>query len=457
VIRVFLSELVVVERRTLDHLKKTSILENQTTLTAPPFRKSFRWVVCALLFFATTINYIDRQVIGLLKPELETVFNWSEQDYSRIVMAFTASYALGYLFFGRLVDTIGTKIGYAISVFLWSLAAMAHALVSSTGGFMFVRALLGISEAGNFPSAIKATAEWFPKKERAFATGIFNSGTNIGAVAAAIIVPIMAGWGWSYAFVITGAIGFIWLVFWWLLYELPARRKNTSPEEIAYINSDEETSGETQSVPWIRLLGFRQTWAFFFGKFLTDPIWWFLLFWLPSYFSSVYAIDFKKPNLQVAVVYSATTIGSILGGYLSGYLIRKGWLVFKARKTSMLMFAVAVTPIMLAQHAQNVWVAVGLISLAAAAHQAWSANIFTTVSDMFPRHAVSSVVGIGGMAGSVGGILFPILVGALLTHHKNLGNISAGYNILFVVCGCGYLVAWLVMHLLVPKMKRVDL
>jgi MFS transporter, ACS family, hexuronate transporter len=432
-------------------------LETQSLAPAPPFQKSFRWVVCALIFFATTINYIDRQVIGLLKPELEKVFNWDEDDYSKIVMAFTASYALGYLFFGRLVDAIGTKLGYAVSVFFWSLAAMAHALVSSTGGFMFVRALLGLSEAGNFPSAIKATAEWFPKRERAFATGIFNSGTNIGAVAAALIVPVMAGWGWGYAFVLTGAVGFLWLIFWWLFYDIPSRRKKTSPEEIAYIQSDDPVESDKISVSWIRLLGYRQTWAYFFGKFLTDPIWWFLLFWLPSYFSSVYAIDFKKPNWQVAVVYSATTIGSILGGYLSGYLIKKGWLVFKARKTSMLIFAFLVTPIMLAQHAQNVWVAVGLISLAAAAHQAWSANIFTTVSDMFPKHAVSSIVGIGGMAGSVGGILFPLLVGALLTHHKNLGDISAGYNVIFVVCGFAYLLAWLVMHLLVPKMKRIDL
>lgn len=432
-------------------------MDKHNPLSPPPFRKSFRWIVCGLIFFATTINYIDRQVIGLLKPELEEVFNWSEDDYSRIVMAFTASYALGYLFFGRLIDLIGTKVGYAVSVFFWSIAAMAHALVSSTGGFMAVRALLGISEAGNFPSAIKATAEWFPKRERAFATGIFNSGTNIGAVAAAIIVPVMAGWGWGYAFVITGAVGFFWLIFWWFLYEVPARKKNANPEEIAYIQSDEEQTDSKASVSWIRLLGFRQTWAFFFGKFLTDPIWWFLLFWLPSYFSAVYDIDFKKPNWQVAVVYSATTIGSILGGYLSGYLIRKGWAIFRARKTSMLMFAFAVTPIMLAQHATNVWVAVGLISLAAAAHQAWSANIFTTVSDMFPKQAVSSVVGIGGMAGSVGGILFPIVVGALLTHHKSLGDVSAGYNILFVVCGCAYLLAWLVMHVLVPKMKQVEL
>lgn len=422
---------------------------------------NYRWVVCALIFFATTINYVDRQVIGLLKPTLELEYGWSEKDYGNIVMAFSAAYALGLLLFGRIVDKIGTKLGYTISVLLWSVAAMLHAGVRSTLGFAAVRAFLGISEAGNFPTAIKATAEWFPKRERALATGIFNSGTNIGAVIAPIVVPWMLGqFGWRSAFLWTGAIGFIWLIFWWIFYEVPARQKRLSKAEYDLIHSDDET-GENEvkkeSVPWTRLLGIRQTYAFVFGKLLTDPIWWFFLFWLPSYFAEAYNIDLKKPNLQLVIVYTATTIGSVGGGYLSSYLIRKGWMVFKARKMSMLFFAICVTPIMTAPNATNVWVAVGLISLAAAAHQAWSANIFTTVSDMFPKHAVSSVVGIGGMAGSIGGMLFPLLVGSLLDHYKALGDIVVGYNILFVICGFGYLIAWAIMHFLAPRMERVTL
>ncbi|MGC3947255.1 MAG: MFS transporter [Chryseolinea sp.] len=421
----------------------------------------YRWVVCALIFFATTINYIDRQVIGLLKPTLEQEYHWSESDYGNIVMAFSAAYAVGLLLFGRIVDKIGTKLGYTVSVLFWSIAAMLHAGVRSTLGFGAVRAFLGISEAGNFPTAIKATAEWFPKRERAFATGIFNSGTNIGAVIAPIVVPWMLGaFGWRPAFLWTGAIGFIWLIFWWIYYEIPEKQKRLSRSEYELIHSDnepQETSAKKESVPWTKLLGIRQTYAFVFGKLLTDPIWWFFLFWLPSYFAEAYNIDLKKPNLHLVIVYTATTIGSVGGGFLSSYLIKKGWPIFKARKLSMLSFAFLVTPIILAPNATNVWVAVGLISLAAGAHQAWSANIFTTVSDMFPKHAVSSVVGIGGMAGSIGGMLFPLLVGRLLDHYEALGNIVTGYNILFVICGFGYLIAWTIMHFLAPRMEQVKL
>jgi len=418
----------------------------------------YRWIICGLLFLATTINYIDRQVIGLLKPTLSEEFSWTETDYGNIVMAFSAAYAIGLLLFGKIVDKVGTKMGYTLSVVFWSIAAMLHAAVKSTFGFGAVRAFLGISEAGNFPTAIKATAEWFPKKERALATGIFNSGTNIGAVIAPIVVPwILGAFGWRHAFIWTGAIGFIWLIFWIIYYEIPSKQKRLTKGEYDYIHSDKEEQAEEKSppIPWLRLLGIRQTWAFVFGKLLTDPIWWFFLFWLPSYFAEAYNIDLKKPNLQLVIVYTATTIGSVGGGYLSSYLIRKGWLVFKARKISMLVFAFCVVPIMTAQYAPNVWVAVGLISLAAAAHQAWSANIFTTVSDMFPKQAVSSVVGIGGMAGSTGGLLFPLVVGAMLDHYKALGNIVIGYNILFVICGFAYLIAWVTMHFLAPRMERV--
>ncbi len=420
---------------------------------------NYRWVICALIFFATTINYVDRQVLSLLKPALELEFHWTEIDYGNIVMAFSAAYALGYLVFGKVVDKVGTKMGYTLSVFFWSVAAMGHALVKSTFGFGVMRAFLGISEAGNFPTAIKATAEWFPKKERALAAGIFNSGTNIGAVIAPIFIPWILGvYGWQEAFIWTGALGFVWLIFWWIFYEIPTRQKRLSKTEFDYIHSDVDEQAEvnTKPIPWIKLLSIRQTWVFICGKLFTDPIWWFLLFWLPSYFTEVYGIDFRKPNMQLVVIYTATTLGSIGGGYLSSYLIRKGWQVFRARKTSMLLFAVSVMPIMTARFVDNVWIAVALMSLAAAAHQAWSANMFTTVSDMFPKKAVSSVVGIGGMAGSVGGIFFPLLVGNLLNHYKLLGDISVGYNILFIICGVAYVWAWLLMHWLSPKMKRVE-
>lgn len=419
----------------------------------------YRWTVVALLFFATTINYLDRQVIGLLKPTLEAEFHWSEIDYSNIVMAFTTAYALGLLIFGRVIDKIGTKMGYIISIIVWSIAAIAHALAKSTFGFMAARAALGLGESGNFPAAIKSVAEWFPKKERALATGIFNSGANIGAVVAPIMVPaILGAYGWQEAFIITGAIGFIWLIFWWIFYEIPSKHKRLKQSEYDYIHSDDEASDSSgEAVNWIALFKIRQTWAFFFGKFLTDPIWWFFLFWLPSYFSSTFQIDLKKPSWELAIIYTMTTIGSIGGGYLSGYFIKKGFPVFRARKTAMFIFALCVIPIMTAQFATNVWVVVALISLAAAAHQAWSANIFTTASDMFPKKAVSSVVGIGGMAGSVGGILFPIVIGYLLDYYKTAGNITTGYNILFLICGCMYLIAWGVMHLFAPKMERVNL
>lgn len=412
----------------------------------------YRWTVVVLLFFATTINYLDRQVIGLLKPTLEKNFSWSETDYGNIVMAFSAAYAIGLLGFGRIIDAIGTKKGYIISIIAWSIAAIGHAFAKSTGGFMAARAALGLGEAGNFPAAIKAVAEWFPKKERALATGVFNSGANIGAVVAPVAVPWILGvWGWEMAFILTGAIGFVWLIFWLIFYEIPSRQKRLSAAEFAYIHSDSEEQSDEKSVAWSQLFGIRQTWAFVFGKMLTDPIWWFFLFWLPSYFASTFQIDLKKPSWELAIVYTATTVGSIGGGYLSGWFIRIGWTAFRARKVAMLIFACCVVPIVFAQYAPNVWVAVALISLAAAAHQAWSANIYTSASDVFPKKAISSVVGIGGMAGALGGILFPLFVGRLLDSYKAAGDIGGGYNLLFVFCGFAYLLAWGVMHFFTPK------
>src|SRR5579862_2016481 len=308
------------------------------------FRGNYRWVIVTLLFFATSINYIDRQVIGLLKPILEVDFHWNEKDYGYIVMGFQASYAVGLLVFGRFIDSIGTKLGYSISIIFWSLAAMLHALVKSTFGFGLARAALGLGESGNFPAAIKAVTEWFPKQERALATGLFNSGTNIGAVAAPLLVPlILAEYGWRAAFFATGAMGLIWFFFWWFLFEIPSRKKGLMADELKFIQQgdkgEEHENSKQRDFSWVKLFGYRQTWVFFVGKFLTDPIWWFFLFWLPDYFTGTFHLDLKKPGWPLVIVYTATSIGSVGGGYLSSYLIRRGWDALKARKTSMLIFA----------------------------------------------------------------------------------------------------------------------
>ncbi|HEY6976486.1 MAG TPA: MFS transporter [Chitinophagaceae bacterium] len=427
---------------------------------------NYRWTICALIFFATTINYLDRAVISLLKSYLEKDFNWTETDYSDIVIAFQFSYAIGLLLAGRVIDKAGTKTGYAISLLLWSIASMAHALVRNTFGFIIARSALGISEAGNFPAAIKTVAEWFPKKERAFATGIFNSGTNIGAILAPLTVPFIAqSMGWQWAFVITGSIGFIWLIFWFMVYEVPAKHKRLSKTEYNYIHSDadEIKSGDMQAgtgkISWFQLLGFKQTWAFFLGKFLTDPVWWFYLFWLPAFLKAQYGVEGTATALPVALVYTMSTLGSIFGGWLPLNLIGKGWTVYRSRKTSMFIYAVCVFPVVFAQMlgSINMWLAVIIIGFAASAHQAWSANIFTTVSDMFPKKAIGSVTGIGGMAGALGGILIATLAGLLFDHYKALGKLETGYYIMFIICGYAYIIAWLVMHFLVPKMKRVQL
>lgn len=421
---------------------------------------NYRWVVCSLLFFATTINYLDRQVVGLLKPVLEKEFNWTETDYSHIVMAFTASYALGLLLFGRLIDKIGSKIGYTVSITIWSIAAMLHAAVKSTLGFAIARTGLGIGESGNFPAAIKTVTEWFPKKERALATGFFDSGSNIGACVAPILIPWILGmYGWQEAFLITGALGFIWLVAWRIFYEVPAKHKKISQEELAYINSDKEDAiapEQASHVSWIKLFSLKQTWAFIIGKFFTDPIWYFFLFWLPSYFSSTFHLDLKKPSLPLVVVYTATTIGAIGGGYLSSYLIKKGWLVYKSRKMVLLLSAFCVLPIILARYTTDMWTVIALISLAVAGNSAWSANIYTIVSDMLPKKAVSSVIGIGGMAGAIGGVIFPVFIGFILDYYKGINNIVAGYNIIFLICSLSFLIAWLLIHWLTPKMKPVQ-
>lgn len=428
----------------------------------------YRWTICSLVFFATTINYLDRQVISLLKPFLEEQFQWSETDYANIVFVFQFCYALGLLGVGYVIDKIGTKLGYAVSLFLWSIAAIMHAAAKSTFGFSVWRGFLGISEAGNFPAAIKTVAEWFPKKERALATGIFNSGTNVGAIIAPLIVPwIAVKWGWQWAFILTGAVGLIWLQFWFLIYEVPAKHKKLSNEEFNYINSDTAdlvTRGEKEisqpKISWIKLLSFKQAWAFFVGKFLTDPVWWFFLFWLPAFLKAEYGLIGMQVSIPLMIVYTMTTFGGIFGGWLPLHFIKKGWDVAKARKTSMLIYAFFPLPVLFSQQLgqYNMWYAVIIIGIAASAHQAWSANIFTTVSDMFPKNAVSSVTGIGGMAGAIGGMGIAKLAGALLDHFKALGNIKTGYFVMFLICGLAYLVAWIIMFkILIPKMKQVEL
>lgn len=421
---------------------------------------NYRWFICFLLFAATTINYIDRQIFGLLKPDLEQIYGWTEVDYSRIIMAFTASYALGMLFYSRIIDKIGTKKGYTISVSIWSIAAMLHAFVRTVLGFGIVRFILGLGESGNYPAAVKTVGEWFPKKERAFAVGIMDSGSNIGAAVGPILVPILlVSFGWQFAFIITGSIGFLWLIVWRIFYKIPSKQKYLSEAEFNYIHSDHKTEEEESvtKVTWLQLLKLKQTWAFIAGKFFTDPIWFFFLFWLPSYFSSIFHIDFRQPSIPLVLIYSGTMVGSLGGGYLSSWLIKKGWPVYKARKTALLVAALCVVPIMVTRYTDNMWVVVALLCLSVAANQAWSANIFTIVPDMFPKKVVATVVGLGGMAGAVGSVLFPLFIGYILEFYKNSNKILAGYNIIFLICGSSFLLAWVIIHFLVPKMEKVNL
>jgi len=408
-----------------------------------------RWMICALLFFAATLNYLDRQVIATLKPTLQGQLGWSEIDYSNIVFAFQLAYAIALIVAGRAMDWLGTRKGFSLAVIFWSLAAMAHALVSSVVGFIVVRFALGLGEAGNFPAAIKTVAEWFPKKERALATGIFNAGTNVGIIVAALSVPWIAlNLGWRWTFVLTGVVGFVWLLFWFALYRRPEEHPQLSKAELHYIRSDPPEP--TARIPWARLLPHRQTWAFAIGKFLTDPIWWFYLFWLPDFFYKRFTLDLKNIGLPLVTVYVIADIGSVAGGWLSSSLIKRGLSVNAGRKTAMLLCAICVVPIIFAARTPNKWVAVMLVGLAAAAHQGWSANLFTTASDMFPRQAVGSVVGIGGMMGAVGGMLIAKAAGYILTF-------TGSYLSLFIVAGASYLLALLIIHSLVPRLELAKL
>ncbi|HQX74387.1 MAG TPA: MFS transporter, partial [Chitinophagaceae bacterium] len=439
----------------------------------------YRWTICTLLFFATTVNYLDRQVLSLLKPTLEEEFGWSNSDYANIASVFQFTYAISMLFAGRIIDKLGTKRGFAWAIIIWSIGAVLHALAIPLGegiatilgwigiaavpvsiaGFMLSRAVLGFGESGNFPAAIKATAEYFPKKERSFATGIFNSGANVGAILAPLTVPWIAKhWGWEAAFFIIGAIGFLWLFFWLAFYEKPEKQKRLSAAELEYIHSDTEQSELTAStataekVSWFKLLAYKQTWAFTFGKFMTDGVWWFFLFWLPAYLKDQYGMTGTEIMLPLSLLYSMTMFGSIGGGYFPIYFIRKGYQPYDGRMKAMLLIALIPLVVLAAQPLGSIsfWMPVILIGIGASAHQAWSANLFTTVSDMFPKKAVASIVGIGGMAGGIGGVIVTKAGGALFDHYKALGHIETGYTIMFAFCAVAYLIAWGVMKSLVP-------
>jgi ACS family hexuronate transporter-like MFS transporter len=441
----------------------------------------YRWTICSLLFFATTINYLDRQVLSLLKPTLEEEFGWSNSDYANIASVFQFVYAISMLFAGRFIDKLGTKKGYAWAIVIWSLGAMMHAYAIPVGetittalgligvtvlpvsviGFMVSRAVLGFGESGNFPAAIKATAEYFPKKERSFATGIFNSGTNVGAILAPLTVPwITTQWGWEASFLLIGGVGFFWLIFWFLYYEKPSQQKRLSAEELAYINADDEVNVEQQEekVNWFRLLAYKQTWTFAIGKFMTDGVWWFFLFWLPAYLKDEYGMIGTEIALPLTVLYSMTMFGSIGGGYFPVYFINKGNSPYIGRMKAMLLIAVFPLVVLAAQPLGSIsfWMPVLLIGIGASAHQAWSANLYTTVSDMFPKKAVASVIGIGGMAGGIGGVVVTKIGGALFDHYKQLGHIETGYTIMFSFCAVAYLLAWAIMKTLTPQYKYID-
>lgn len=446
--------------------------------------KNYRWTICGLLFFATTVNYLDRQVLSLLAPSLSKEFNWSNSDYANITAVFQFVYAISMLFAGRIIDKLGTKLGYILAISIWSIGAIMHAYSEQVGsvfsnvlalvgiaavpvsiaGFMLSRAVLGFGESGNFPAAIKVTAEYFPKKERALATGVFNSGSNVGAILAPLTVPwIAVNYGWQMAFIVVGAIGFLWILFWNVMYQKPENQKKLSKEEYDYIISENDTTvvqivENEEKVAWTKLLSYKQTWAFLTGKFLTDGVWWFFLFWLPKYLEAEFNMTGTAIILPLAVLYSMTMFGSIGGGWFPIYFIKKGFTPYDGRMKAMFLIALVPLVVLLAQPLGYIsyWIPVLLIGLGASAHQAWSANIFTTVSDMFPKKTIGSVVGIGGMAGGIGGVIVTKTAGALFDHYDALGNVQMGYTIVFIFCAVAYLVAWSIMKTLVPKYAPIQ-
>ena len=412
-----------------------------------------RWYICGLLFLATTVNYIDRQVLGLLKPDLARELGWSEADYGWITFSFQTAYALGLFLSGRALDLIGTRAGFAIAITVWSVAAMGHALARSAGGFATARFALGIGEAANFPACIKTVTEWFPARERALAVGILNSGTNVGAIVAPIVVPLIAvRWGWQAAFLVTGAVGFLWLALWLWFYRKPEEHPRLAAAELHFIREGRDAPVVAlPPIPWGRLFAVRATWAFVIGKFLTDPVWWFYLFWLPGFLDRTHGLNILQMGIPLVTIYLSADLGSIAGGWLSSSLLKHGWSLNAARKTTMLICALAVVPVMLVSRlGDNLWGAVALISLATAAHQGWSTTLFTVASDLVPSRAVGSVVGIGGTAGAVGGMITAPLIGYWLDWS------GSAYGPVFLCFGVTYLLALGVIHLLIPTFTPVE-
>jgi len=409
----------------------------------------YRWRICALLFFATTFNYIDRQVIGILAPVLEKELGWSELDYSTIITAFQIAYAVGLLFVGRIIDRIGVRRGYAIAMVIWSAAGMLHAAARGVISFASARFMLALGESANFPAAIKAVAEWFPKKERALATGIFNSGSSIGAITAPLLVPLLATTlGWQSAFLITGGIGFIWLLFWLPGYKLPQNHPKISGKELAHICSSDEVGETEEKVTWKKLFSVRQTWIICLIRFMTDPVWWFLLYWLPKFLNKEFGIDIQHIGLPLIFIYSASSFGGIFGGWLSSFLIKRGKSIDFSRKMTFFIVSVFVLPLVLCTRTNNLWVAVAFISLATAAHSGYAAIIFTIVSDMYPKRAVASMIGLSIFAAAVGGILFSMAVGLVL-------EMTGNYYLIFAYASSAYVLAWLIMKLLIPKIETI--
>jgi len=427
-----------------------AVLDESATGSGPQSAGGrYRWRICALLFFATTLNYLDRQVIGILAPELQSSLHWTNGDYANVVAAFKIAYAIGLVSMGDILDRIGTRRGYAAGLTAWSIAGMAHAFAGSVFGFAAARAALGFSEAANFPAAVKTVAEWFPKRERALATGIFNSGSNVGAILAPLMVPIIAvTWGWQAAFIVTGALGFIWLGFWYVIYRPPNEHKTLSAQERAYIHSD--GAEPTERISWARLLPHRETLTVCLVKFVTDPVWWFFLFWLPKFLHERFAVSLLDLGPPLVVIYLASDVGSIAGGWFSSHLIKRGWSLDSARKTSIFVFGLLAIPIFWAAHTTHLWTAIGLISLGTAAHQACSGNIFTIMSDIYPRRIVGSVVGLSGFFGAVSGALIAEFVGFILTK-------TGSYTLLFSMFSFAYIVAWIILKVGIPVIKPIEL
>ncbi|APY11620.1 hypothetical protein BWZ22_10360 [Seonamhaeicola sp. S2-3] len=414
-----------------------------------------RWIIVALLFFATTINYIDRQVIGLLKPFIEKDLHWTEADYGYIVTAFQIAYAVGLLISGRMLDKLGSRLGYTVAIIIWSVGAVLHAFVHSVLGFGIVRSILGVGEAANFPAAVKTVAEWFPKKERALATGIFNSGSNIGAIVAPIIVAgITLSLNWKWAFVITGALGFIWILFWLLIYRTPQNHKKVSEAELEHILSDNEFESDTSAavphVTWRSLFKYKQTYAICLARFITDWVWWFFLFWTPDFLNKTQDIDLKSAIMPLIIIYSMASFGGVVGGGLSSRFINLGKSIDYARKTAILICAIFVLPLIFASYFKNLWVVVIIIGFATAAHQGWASNIFTVVSDIYPKKTVATMVGLSGFTGAIGGALAASFVGLVL-------DISGSYTLIFVIASTMYLLAWVILKLMIPQIKPLEI